>query len=154
MRSVEFVEYSLRLSTDEDILVSELDPASVPCLWDNEVLTLAAPFLAICTRAPRAAVEDAKSGLPESLEPFLGTPPAGCLLKAPSPVCAELRFCAISDRTKCSTAYFVRKKPAFPLCWTADLLKARTPEKGSQARDLVDSIVSAWRDGRHVVLVY
>ena len=61
MRSVEFVEYSLRLSTDEDILVSELDPASVPCLWDNEVLTLAAPFLAICTRAPRAAVEDAGS---------------------------------------------------------------------------------------------
>ena len=153
MRAVEFVEYSLRLSTGEDILVSELDPASVPCMWDNGVLFLAASFLALCTQAPRAAIEDAKSGLPESLEPFLGTPPAGCLLRAPTSVCAELRFCAISDRTKCSTTYFIRKKPAFPMCWTADLLKASTPEVGSQSRDLVDSIVSAWRDGRHVVIV-
>lgn len=153
MQSVEFSEYNLLLSTGEKISVSELDPESIPCLMDDAVLLAAAPFLVLCTRAPRQAVEDAKSGLPESLEAFLSTPPAGCLVKVQPHACAEVRHCVISDRTKCSTRYSLRKRPAFPRCWTASVLSHGSPEVVSQARDLADSIVSAWRDGRHVVLV-
>ena len=152
MRTVEFVEYRLSLSTGEEITVSELDPESVPSLTDPVVILLADKVLSRCTRAPRAAIEDAKSGLPESLEPFLGTPPRGCLVRL-AMVCAELRHCAVSGAKKCSTASQTRKGAAdFPMCWTFDVPAGGTREQSAAAKDLVDSVVLAWRDGRHVVI--
>ncbi len=151
-RTVELVEYNLSLSTGEEIQVSELDPESVPSLTDPVVVRLADAVLSRCTRSPRVALEDAKSGLPESLEAYLGTPPSGCLLKVSTPVCAELRFCAMSNPTKCSTRNVARRRAIFPMCWTCSLPDGGTEEQRSQARDLSDSIVSAWRDGRHVVI--
>lgn len=154
MRTVEFVEYNLSLSTDEEITVSELDPESIPSLSDPVVALLADAVLSRCTRAPRDAVEDAKSGLPESLEAHLGTPPAGCLLKVSVPVCAELKLCVISDPVRCSTRHRTKRGgAAFPMCWTFSVPPGGTPEQSSQARDLADSVVSAWRDGRHVLVV-
>lgn len=153
MRTVEFVEYNLQLSTGEAISVSELDPESTPSLTDPVVVRLADAVLSRCTRAPRAAVEDAKSGLPESLEAYIRTPPAGCLLKLSLPVCAELRFCVISDPVRCSTKHRTKRGgPGFPMCWTSAVPDGGTEGQRSQARDLADSIVSAWRDGRHVVI--
>jgi hypothetical protein len=153
VRTVEFVEYNLSLSTGEEITVSELDPESIPSLTDPVVVRLADAVLSRCTRAPRDALEDAKSGLPESLEAHLGTPPGGCLLKVSSPVCAELKFCVISDPVRCSTRHRAKRGgPDFPMCWTFSVPSGGTPEQSSQARDLADSIVSAWRDGRHVVI--
>jgi hypothetical protein len=146
------VEYVLRLSTGEDILVSELDPESVPLLADPEVARLAGAVLSLCARAPRTALEDAKSGLPEALEPYLGTPPAGCLLKMSVPLCSEVRHCVISDSVKCSTHHRMKRGPAFPMCWTFAVPLGGTPAQSSRARDLSDSIVSAWRDGRHVIV--
>lgn len=152
MRTVEFVEYVLSLSTGEEITVSELDPESIPSLTDPVVVRLADAVLSRCTRAPRDAIEDAKSGLPESLEAFLGTPPFGCLLKLSLPVCAELKHCVISDPVRCSTRHRTKRGPDFPMCWTFSVPTGGTPEQSAQARDLADSIVSAWRDGRHVVI--
>ncbi len=152
MRTVELVEYRLLLSTGEEILVSELDPESIPSLTDPVVVRLADAVLSRCTRAPRDAIEDAKSGLPESLEAHIRTPPVGCLIRLSIPVCAELRFCVISDPVRCSTRHTTKKGPDFPMCWTFDVPKGGTPEQSSRAKDLADSIVSAWRDGRLVVI--
>jgi hypothetical protein len=152
VRTVEFVEYNLSLSTGEDIRVSELDPESIPSLTDPVVVRLADAVLSRCTRAPRSAVEDAKSGLPESLEAHLGSPPAGCLLRVSVPVCAELKFCVISDPVRCSTRHRTKRGPGFPMCWTFSVPEGGTGPQRSQAQDLADSIVSAWRDGRHVVI--
>jgi len=153
VRTVEFVEYTLSLSTGEEITVSELDPESIPCLTDPVVVRLADAVLSRCTRAPRDAIEDAKSGLPESLEAYVRTPPVGCLAKLSIPVCAELKFCVISDPVRCSTRHRSKRGgPDFPMCWTFAVPSGGTPEQSSQARDLADSIVSAWRDNRLVVI--
>jgi len=153
VRSVELVEYVLHLSTGEEILVSELDPESVPVLRDPEVVRLADAVLSRCTVAPRWAIEDAKSGLPESLEPFLRTPPHGCLLRLSRPLCAEMRTCVLADRSRCSTVRTERRGlPGFPLCWTFDVPQFPDGERSSSARDLADSVVLAWRDGRHVLI--
>ncbi len=153
MRTVELVEYVLRLSTGEEILASELDPESVPVLQDPVVVLLADAVLSRCTRAPRWAIEDAKSGFPESLEPLLRTPPAGCLLRMSRPVCAEMKTCVLADRDRCSTVRAGKRGlPGFPLCWTFDVPDSKDAVRASAARDLADSIVLAWRDGRHVLI--
>ncbi len=153
MRTIEPVEYLLHLSTGEDITVAELDPESVPSLTDPIVVHLADAVLSRCTKAPRAAIEDAKNGLPESLEPFLRTPPAGCLLAMASPICAEIRQCAISDPAKCTTRRRTKRGgPDFPMCWTFSVPEGGTEQQRSEARGLADTVVDAWRWGRHVLI--
>ncbi len=152
MYSVELVEYFLPLSNGESLLVSELDPGRHPPLADPVVASLADAALSRCSRVTRAALEDAKNGYTEGLESQLRTPPLGCLLMMARPECAEIPTCATADRRRCTSRYAEKGRPAFPHCWTSTVGVAGTAEQVSYARDLVDSIVDAWRQGRYVVL--
>lgn len=152
MYSVELVEYALPLSSGETILVSELDQGRHPPLSDPAVAALADAALSRCSRVTRNALEDAKNGYTEGLESQLRTPPRGCLLMMSGPECAEASTCATADRRKCSARYAERGRPAFPYCWTSAVEGPGTAEQRFQARDLVDSIVDAWRSGRYVVI--
>jgi hypothetical protein len=150
--SVEFIEYPLGLSSGEDILVSELDQGRHPPLVDPVVAALADPALSRCSRVSRDALEDAKNGYTEGLESQLRTPPRGCLLMMARPECAEVKVCATADPGRCTARYSERGRPAFPHCWTFRVEGPGTEEQRSYARDLVDSVVDAWRSGRVVVI--
>lgn len=153
MRTVDFLEYRIDLSTGESMDVAEVDSGLFPPLADPVVLRLSDDFLSRCTVAPRAAVEDAKSGYPEALEPFLGTPARGCLLRVSRQACADVGSCAISSRTRCLTSYSEKGRPAFPTCWTASVPDGGTEGQAAAARSLCESVVDAWREGRTVIVV-
>jgi hypothetical protein len=132
MRSIEFLEYRLPLSTGEVIAVAEADSGRLPVLEDPRVLAAADDVLRRCTRAPREVVDEAKIS---------------------RPVCAEISTCVIADRRRCTAAGKTKKGPDFPLCWTYAVDPGLPQEVAMAARDLADSVVGAWRDGRYVLMV-
>lgn len=151
MLSVEPVEYVIELSTGETLLVSELDPESVPALADGAVRKAAEAALSRCTVCPRDVLEDAKRGHTAPLEALLRTPPAGCLLRLRAPECREIGFCVSADRAGCSTA---AGGGSVPPCWTFRPGGDPMADPASLAASVIGTaIVHAWAAGRYVVLV-
>ena len=136
-------EYVLRLSTGEELQVSELVMAVLRTTPEAEAEF--GKIRHLCTEVTAEEIEDAKIGYDRPLLRKLRAPPSGCLLKSPSPVCALIRSCSMAKPPECTTKFSRRGKPAFPRCWTWS--------EAPGASEVCDAVVHAWREGRHVIVV-
>ncbi len=138
--------------------MTEIDESASPSVTDPEVAAIAAPVLGLCPRVPRAVMEEAKMGFTRGLESMMGSPPAGMLLNVRRPVCGQIGDCPGADARKCTTRNV--RSPGrpfvgqFPICWELDTREKAEPNRyAAEARALAALIVSAWREGRRVVVV-
>ena len=143
-------EYPLRLTTGEQLDVSEIDMSVLEA--EPSVLEAFSPLLALCTQLTRSELEEAKAGWDSALKVKLRSPPAGCLVRIPSPLCGEIGHCSMASRPTCTTKNLLKKGGGFPVCWTYSLDHLDGFER-SWAAELCDAVVHAWRQGRHVIVV-
>jgi hypothetical protein len=148
---IQSFDYRLTISTGEELQICELDPGLVSELRDAEVRTSADPWLTRCTRAPRAALEEAKRGHSGPLDRLLRTPPIGILIRNDRHLCGRVSSCSMADKKGCSTRNVDPRRGLglFPECWSPELPDVSPP--GTE--ELVSYVVRAWRDGRYVILV-
>jgi hypothetical protein len=145
MRPIEVLEYSLILSTQELLLVTEIQQTMISDVTD----IVLDDILQHCTRVPHDVLQDAKIGGTKPLEKLLRTPPQGCLVKLVYSTCSELQSCSKADRQLCSTTIIKRKKKTIPRCW-----QAQSQHENGLSRSIGTTIVHAWKDGRYVFIVY
>lgn len=154
---MQIFEYSLQLDTGETLSVAEipmraLDEWSRKAFADPKSAKAMSTILALCTRAPHAVMEDAKTGYTKPLERLLRTPPIGALVKLDRPVCMNVSSCVMSDKRKCTTQ-FLHVSEKFPECWDYSLEDDGDFTDGMiAAHEIVKTIVMAWRDGRYVII--
>jgi len=143
-------EYVLHLSTGETIQVSELDLSILGA--SPAILAHFAPLQALCTQLTRSQLEEAKGGYDEALKSKLRSPPVGCLIKNPAPVCSLIASCSMANKKECTTKNVTKRGGKFPDCWTVETGKLQGFER-AWAAELSDVVIHAWRAGRHVFVV-
>lgn len=143
---MEILEYNLTLGTGEELSFAEFDPELIPELARPDVLEASSSVLALCTYVTRVVLEKAKIRDTRGLEQALRTPPYGCLKKIDRPVCSQIRDCVSADTKTCTTHFLKKTVGAFPLCWSYRV-------ELDDARYLCGSIISAWKDGKYVLIV-
>lgn len=150
-RTLHPAEYSLRLSTGEQVEVSEFDSERHPELADQAVRAACASVLDRVPSVPLADMEAAKVGDDRALRAALKAQPAGALQMVKGHRCSLFRECAMrSDR--CSTRRVRRGRPDFPECWEfGPDGPAGDAEAGARAAGT--AVVHAWRSGRYALLV-
>lgn len=137
-------EYVLKLSTGEEIQVSELVLSIHPI--SAEAAAEFARIRHLCTEVTHAELEDAKIGYDRPFLRKMRAGPTGCLLKNPGAVCGLIGSCSMAKPAQCTTKNVGRSKGKFPICWT-------WPSSAPGSSELCDAVVHAWREGRHVVVV-
>jgi len=149
------VDYTIDLSTGEELKIAEFDPERIPEMNDPEVIIASADVLDRCTRASREALESAKRGYDTELKSLLKTPPVGALLKISSPLCSERWSCSMYNKTECSTKNISRQGGAFPECWEAEAnISIKFPTDIIEAsRALRTAVVHVWRHGTYAIIV-
>ncbi len=141
------IEYSLVLSTGETIEIAEIDLDFVLDKSEN-VMSGAAPILALCGHVTRAIMEESKSGYDANLKLLLRDP-WRAMMKLSDPVCSEIKSCAMANEKECTTRYNNGKKGKFPICFSYN------PNQISYgAKMLCDTIIQLWRRGLYVVIVH
>lgn len=149
-------DFIIKLETNEEIHVVELDPERVIEITNEKVKNLIDNILSRCTKMPRHVVETAKLGGTREFEKLMSTPPIGCLLKIDKPVCAEINTCLSANKQKCTTRFLNVKSKThlgrFPVCWEYDTEKAED-DIYYMARNLASFIILSWKINRLVVII-
>lgn len=143
---IELVEYSLKLTTDENIEVSELDPGLFT-FWNDEIENSLKETLDLCSNVTRQDVEDAKVGYDKILKTKLRNP-IRSLLCLRNPVCSLIKVCQMADRKICTTKNSNLKGGKFPICWESSL-----DGESQLSNQVMNAIVHAWRQNRYVFFI-
>jgi hypothetical protein len=143
---LEFLEYSLTLSTNEIIRISELDIGRIDDEEFIRIISSRPPPLDWVPYLSRSILEEAKIGHDTRLLNQLGSPPSACLLRLPTFKCSERVMCA-SYQKSCELIPLRRYKSGeFPRCWTID-------SGDSKQSQLITSIVFRWLENERVIIV-
>ena len=137
-------EYSLKLSTGEEILVSELVLSVLRAT--PEAMREFARIRHLCAEVTPEEMEEAKIGYDRALLKKLRAGPAGCLQKNVLHVCGLVATCSMVKPSECTTRFLKKGKGKFPSCWT-------WASEEPMSSEVCDAVVHAWREGRHVIVV-
>ena len=149
MQPMQLVEYKIHLSTGEIIQVAELEPLDA----SPELLAAAEPILRRCSKMPRAVIEEAKMGHTKEFESLMLTEPVGALIKFETPICREIKHCAMANRIVCTTRNVKLKAGKFPICWEYQCSDDTPESLRMDVQAIAFAVIHAWREGNWVVFV-
>lgn len=147
------VEYSIRLTTNEVIDISEYDYELVPVLKDERVVLNGHDFLRFCPTISREVLEELKRGYDTRFKGIARKPPMSALLNIESKFCRIREECTMYNLKSCTANRILGGKIDFPICFEYEPPKFISEEIQSIVSALGTSIVHAWKQNRIVVLV-
>jgi hypothetical protein len=153
MRGITPFEYTLHLNTDEDLLISELDPGIVKELDDDNINKALSLVLNLCSYVTRLSVEEAKSGYSKKLTNQLRTEPVGALMKLDNPICKYIGDCSMAVKSECTTRNIKKGFGKFPECWEYQIKHKLSDELQMVATDLSRVIIHAWKEKKYVLII-
>lgn len=143
-------EYLIRLSTGEDIEIAEVN-MNLLGLSDS-LLQALLPIFSICTNLSETEIEEARIGDDRAFKRKMNSQPVGSLARLADPVCSQIRNCGMADAKTCTTKNVNKRIGKFPSCWTTETREFVDFER-LRYLEVYNSIVHAWREGRHVVVI-
>jgi len=154
MNLFEPVEYALRLNTDEQLEILEIDEGRADALQIPAIKESLSKLLSLCNPVTRLAVEEAKQGYSDRLESQLRTSPVAALLKIDKPECIDIVHCPLREKKYCITTEVAGKKKKFlPICWEYKAASRIIGYDRVLAMDLARHIVHAWNKGTYVLTI-
>ncbi len=147
------IEYSIRLTTNEVIDISEYDYELVPILKDEQVVLNGHDFLRFCPTISREILEELKRGYDTRFKSLMRKPPVSSLLNLERKFCRIREDCTMHNLRNCTTKRLMGGKIDFPICFEHEPPKFISEEIQSLVSALGTSIVHAWRQNRIAVLI-